>query len=381
MLSQTTISPVVSPESIGTAAAKIVAATAWICDLAVETTRTDAVQAFIKQETIFVRIDTADGASGIGYSYTIDTGGSAVLSILRGGMLNAIIGEDADRPEAVWRAAFNSTRATTVGAITSLALAAVDTAVWDVRSRRAEVPLWELAGGAAASVPVYDTEGGWLHLTPAELVDQAQGSIRRGMQGAKLKVGLPDARDDLARLTAVRDAVGPKFDLMIDANQSLTSAEAIRRARMLEPLDIYWFEEPLPAEDVSGHELLAQSTSIPVAVGESMYSIGHFKEYLQRGAASIIQVDAARVGGITPWLKVAHLAEAFNVKVAPHFLMELHVSLLCAVPNALYLEHIPQLRAITKSEIVIDNGRALAPTTPGLGIDWDFDAIDDLRVG
>jgi L-alanine-DL-glutamate epimerase-like enolase superfamily enzyme len=167
---------------------------------------------------------------------------------------------------------------------------------------------------------------------------------------------------------------------MIDANQSFTAAEAVRRARLFDDLDLFWFEEPLPADDIAGHQRLAASTAVPVAVGESMYSAGHFAEYLHRGAASIVQVDVARVGGITPWLKVAHLAETFNVQVAPHFLMELHVSLACAVPNALYVEHIPQLRAVTTSEIVIRDGRAEAPNTPGLGILWDLDAMDGLRV-
>jgi L-alanine-DL-glutamate epimerase-like enolase superfamily enzyme len=295
-------------------------------------------------------------------------------------MLDAVIGQHADRPESVWRAAYNSTRATMVGAITALALAAIDTAVWDSRAKRAGVPLWELAGGAGSSVPIYDTEGGWLHLPADELVEQALATMARGLPGAKIKVGLPNAHDDMARLSAVRDAVGPDFHLMIDANQSFSVAEAIRRARLFEPLDIFWFEEPLPADDVAGHLQLAQSTSIPVAVGESMYSVGHFREYVMRGAASIVQVDVARIGGITPWLKVAHLAEASNIQVAPHFLMELHVSLACAIPNALYVEHIPQLRTLTTSEIAIVDGRAIAPSTPGLGIDWDFDAMDDLRV-
>lgn len=360
---------------------KIVSASAWLCDIPVETTRTDAIQAFLKQETVFVRLEMADGSVGTGYTYTIGTGGTAVLALLRQCMLAAVIGEDADRPEAVWRAAFNSTRATTIGAITSLALAAIDTAVWDARSRRAGVPLWKLAGGASPSVPIYDTEGGWLHLTPDELVTQARESAARGLPGAKVKVGRPDARDDVERLTAVREAVGPSFHLMVDANQSLTSAEAIRRARLFTDLDLFWFEEPVPAEDVTGHALLARSTAIPIAVGESIYSVGHFKEYLAQGAASVIQVDVARVGGITPWLKIAHLAEAYNVKVAPHFLMELHLSLACAVPNALYIEHIPQLRAVTKSEVEIRDGRAFTPDEPGLGIDWDADAIEDLRVG
>jgi L-alanine-DL-glutamate epimerase-like enolase superfamily enzyme len=167
---------------------------------------------------------------------------------------------------------------------------------------------------------------------------------------------------------------------MVDANQSMTSAEAIRRARAFEPFDIFWFEEPLPAEDVSGHLRLARATAIPLAVGESMYSIGHFREYLERGAASILQVDVARVGGITPWLKVAHMAEAFNVQVCPHFLMELHVSLVAAVPNGCYVEHIPQLRAVTASEMRIEDGHAVAPETPGLGIPWQLDLLDRRRV-
>ncbi|MDN4614049.1 mandelate racemase/muconate lactonizing enzyme family protein [Leifsonia sp. F6_8S_P_1B] len=358
----------------------IVSAEAWLSDLAVETVRTDAVQSFLKQETIFVRLRTADGVEGIGYSYTIGTGGRAVLSLLRETLLPVLIGKDASRPEEVWRSLHASTRATSVGVITSLALAAVDTAVWDARCRAAGVPLWQAAGGAQPSIPLYDTEGGWLHLPADELVEQALASQRRGLGGVKLKVGKPAAREDAERLAAVRAAVGPGLDIMVDANQSLTAAEAIRRAALFEELDIGWFEEPLPAEDVAGHRRLAASTSIPVAVGESVYSVGHFREYLQAEAASIVQVDVARVGGITPWLKVAHLAEAFNVAVAPHFLMELHVSLCCAVPNALYLEHIPQLRAITRSELTVQEGRALAPTTPGLGIEWDLDAVDDLRV-
>jgi L-alanine-DL-glutamate epimerase-like enolase superfamily enzyme len=210
-----------------------------------------------------------------------------------------------------------------------------------------------------------------------------QGAIHAkdsGWGGMKLKVGKPTPGEDLERLRAVRQAVGDRIDIMVDANQSMTAAEAIRRARAFEEVNLYWFEEPLPADDVAGHVRLSQSTSIPIAVGESLYSVGQFRDYLERGAASIIQVDVARVGGITPWLKVAHMAEAFNVSVCPHFLMELHVSLVAAIPNGAYVEHIPQLRAITHGEMSIEGGRALAPTTPGLGIHWNTDAIDNRRV-
>lgn len=359
---------------------RITHARAYLVDLEVETVRTDAVQSFLKQETIFVELKTDDGLTGLGYSYTIGTGGAAVLSMLREHLVPRLVGMDAANVEQIWMDLFASTRATTTGAITSLALAAVDTAVWDLKSKRAAAPLWQVAGGFRQDVPLYDTEGGWLHLSTDELVSSAKASQAAGWPGLKVKIGKPHVSEDVERLRAVRDAVGPRMDIMVDANQSMTGPEAIRRARALEPLDIIWIEEPMPADDVSGHVRLAEATSIPVAVGESMYSVAQFREYLQRGAAGIVQVDVARIGGITPWLKVAHLAEAFNVAVCPHFLMELHVSLLAAIPNGRYVEHIPQLRAITKSEMTIADGRALAPNTPGLGIDWDMDAIDKRMV-
>ncbi|SEO88195.1 mandelate racemase/muconate lactonizing enzyme family protein [Amycolatopsis saalfeldensis] len=360
--------------------AAVTKAEAFLVDLKVEQTRTDAVQAFLKQETLFVELTTADGATGLGYSYTIGTGGTAVLALLRDHLLPRLVGQDSRLVEGIWRDLFASTRATTVGAITSLALAAVDTALWDLKCRRAGEPLWRVAGGSGPRVPLYDTEGGWLHLSTDELVAGAAKSAAAGWGGVKVKVGKPTAREDLERLTAVREAVGPRFDLMVDANQSMTAAEAIRRAKAFEPVDLFWLEEPLPADDVSGHARLAAATSIPIAVGESMYSLAQFRDYLHRGAASIVQVDVARVGGITPWLKVAHLAEAYHVEVCPHFLMELHVSLTAAIPNGRYVEHIPQLRAITTAEMTIEDGHAVAPETPGLGIAWDHDAMDNRRV-
>jgi L-alanine-DL-glutamate epimerase-like enolase superfamily enzyme len=355
-------------------------AEAFIVNLAVEQVRTDAVQAFISQETVFAQVTTDDGAVGLGYSYTIGTGGSAVLALLRDHLLPRLVGQDAGLIEAIWMDLFASTRATTVGAITSLALAAVDTALWDLRCIRAGEPLWRVAGGYRPSVPLYDTEGGWLHLSTEELVHGAKAAVDAGWGGIKVKVGKPTAAEDFERLSAVRDAVGPQFDLMVDANQSMTFGEALRRVNAYAPVGLFWLEEPMPADDVSGHARLARATTIPIAVGESMYSISQFRSYLEHGAASVIQTDVARIGGITPWLKVAHMAEAFNVDVCPHFLMELHVSLVAAIPNGRYVEHIPQLRSITTSEMTIESGHAVAPETPGLGIAWDLDAMDNRRI-
>jgi len=357
---------------------KIARAEAIVADLTPLAVRHDAIQAFVKQETVFVNLETEDGLLGTGYAYTVGTGGRAILALLEHDLLDRVIGEDAREIERIWQSLFFATHATAVGAITSLALAAIDIALWDLRGKAAGLPLWLLAGGARPSVPLYDTEGGWLNLSPDQLVSGATEAVERGMAGVKIKIGKADPHEDLERARAVREAIGPSVDLMLDANQSFDLAGARRRARLLEEVDPFWIEEPLPADDLTGHRRLARSTPIPIAVGESIYSPGGFAEYVATGAASILQADAARVGGITPWLKIAHLAEAANLTIAPHFLMELHVSLACAVPNAIYVEHIPQLHPICRSDLVIREGRAIAPSKSGVGIDWDQDAIREL---
>jgi L-alanine-DL-glutamate epimerase-like enolase superfamily enzyme len=349
-------------------------------DLTPQVVRSDAIQSFVAQETPIVRITCADGAQGVGYSYTIGTGGSSVVALLRDHLAPRLIGRDAAQIERLWKELFFHTHATAVGAITSLALAAIDTALWDLKCRRANQPLWQCAGGAQPRVPVYTTEGGWLHHSRAQLVDEAQAAQAGGFRGAKIKVGRPTIAEDVDRLGAVRNAVGDAFEIMVDANQAFTVSEARRRAQAFAPFGLAWLEEPLPAEDVSGHVELAAMAPMPIAVGESLYHPSHFREYLERRACSIVQVDCARIGGITPWLKVAHLAEAFNLAVCPHFLMELHVSLTAAVPNGVWVEYIPQLDAITTSRMAIDDGYAVPPSSPGLGIDWNFAAIEDAAV-
>ncbi len=344
-------------------------------DLPPAVKRVDAIQSFESQETPIVRITDAEGAQGVGYAYTIGTGGPAVISLLAQTLAPRLIGREAEEIDGIWQDLLFSTHATAVGALTSLALAAIDTALWDLRCKRAGLPLWRLAGGSKAEVPLYSTEGGWLHLSPEALASDAAEMKAKGFAGAKVKIGKPSVWEDRARLRAVRDAVGDDFRIMVDANQAFDLAEAMRRADMLADHDVHWFEEPMPADNVGAHVELARKSRVPIAVGESMYALSQFKDYLQLGATSVVQADVARIGGITPWLKTAHMAEGFGVPVCPHFLMELHASLVCAVPNAPMVEYIPQLDAITTSRLDIRNGHAHPPDTPGLGIDWDWPAI------
>jgi len=359
---------------------RIVSVDVWRIDLPPPVPRSDAIQSFVVQETPMVRIRCADGGEGVGYSYTIGTGGSSVTALLAEHLAPRLIGRDAACIEAIWRDLLFATHATSVGAITSLALAAIDTALWDWRCRRDGQPLWKAAGGAKQRTPVYTTEGGWLHIPTETIVRETVAAKVAGFHGAKIKVGLQRVADDVARLAAVRKAVGDRFEIMVDANQCFTLSEALRRAPAYADLGIAWFEEPLPADDLDGHARLAAASAVPIAVGESLYSPGQFADYIQRGACSIVQVDVARIGGITPWLKVAHLAECHNLAVAPHFLMELHASLTAATPAARWVEYIPQLDAVASSRLAIEDGHAIAPDAPGLGIDWRWDEIERRTV-
>ena len=349
-------------------------------DLVPRVKRTDAIQSFVSQETPIVTITDSDGATGTGYSYTIGTGGSSVMRLLADHLAPRVVGRDADRIEAIWHELEFATHATTVGAITAIALAAIDTALWDLRARKLGLPLWQLAGGAKERCPLYTTEGGWLHIETAALVEDAVAAKAQGFTGSKVKIGRPHAAEDVARLSAVRAAVGDGYEIMTDANQGFALDEAIRRADRLRELDLAWIEEPLAADDIEGHVRLNARTPTPIAVGESLYSIRHFREYMARGGCSIVQVDVGRIGGITPWLKVAHAAEAFDIPVCPHFLMELHVSLVCAVQNGKYVEYIPQLDDLTATRMTIRDGHAYAPGEPGLGIDWDWEAVRGMSV-
>ena len=335
-------------------------------DLAPKVVRTDAIQAFVTQETPIVRIRCDDGAEGTGYSYTIGTGGSSVVALLRDHLAPRLIGRDADGDRGdlegpVLPHARHRRRRDHQPRARGDRHRAVGPAVRARRAAAVEGRRRRAARGCRSTRP----RAAGCTCRSRRWSNRRWRRRPQGFRGAKIKVGKPHVAEDVARLAAVREAVGDAFEIMVDANQCFTVSEAIRRARAFEPLGLAWLEEPLPAEDLGGHVELAAHTAIPIAVGESLYHPAHFREYLERDACSIVQVDCARIGGITPWLKVAHLAETFNVAVCPHFLMELHVSLTAAVPNAAWVEYIPQLDDITTSRLAIADGYAVAPRRAG----------------
>jgi L-alanine-DL-glutamate epimerase-like enolase superfamily enzyme len=349
-------------------------------DLPVLKKRTDAIQSFASMETLVVELRTSDGLTGTGYGYTIGTGGRAAKAYVDHELKPLLDGEDCEAHQHIWDKMYRATRASGGGPVSSIARAAVDIAVWDIKAQARNIPLYKLLGGAQERVPVYDTEGGWLHSTIDQLVENTRRSIDKGFRGIKIKVGKENAAEDVRRLEAVRRTAGPDVRIMVDANQAWNTAEAIRRAKLFEPLDIFWLEEPLPAGAVQSHRQLKAHTSIPVAIGETIYTKEAFAEYLSNDAASIFQPDVARIGGITEWMKVAAMAEAFQIPVAPHFLMEIQIHLTAAIPNGLFIEYIPQLGQVLEEELALKDGYFVPPARPGHGILFDWQKLEKYRV-
>jgi L-alanine-DL-glutamate epimerase-like enolase superfamily enzyme len=348
--------------------------------LPVPVERSDAIQIFNAMEMLVIELWTSGGHHGTGYGYTIGTGGRAAKAFLDTELVPLLTGLDCESHELIWEKLIGATRASSGGPVSSIARASVDIAVWDIKAKSHGVPLYKLLGGLRDRVPVYDTEGGWLHVPIEELIRNVRQAVEKGFRGVKVKVGKVDAREDVSRLQAVRLAIGPAVKLMADANQCWALAEAIRRARMFEPIDLYWLEEPIAATNVGGHRELKKHTCTPIAVGETLYSKESFAEYIRNDAASILQPDVARVGGITEWMKIAAMAEAFQISVAPHFLMEIQLHLAAATPNGIFVEYIPQLGPYLEEEFKLEGGCLVAPARPGHGILFAWDKLEPYRI-
>lgn len=341
----------------------------------------DAIRHFSKMDLAFVHIQTDEGLVGCGFTYSIIPFGAAeVCSLVNDGMGQLIHGLDPLNHEEIWNRVWRQVDWVGRGGIAVLAVAAIDIAIWDLKSKAASLPLYKLLGGARKKIPVYNTDGGWLNHSLEQLVGETEQIVAAGFRGTKIKVGKEDPSEDVERIAAVRQVLGPNRTLMVDANERFTAAEAIRRAHMWEPSNLFWFEEPLPAEDLLGHASLKAHTSIPIALGESLFNRFQFRDYIATGGASILQPDACRCGGITEWLKIAHMADCNNMLVSPHFVMELHLPLAVAIPNSLFVEYIPSLDPVLTEPLKLVDGCFVPSEEPGLGIPFDWDRLSAFEV-
>jgi L-alanine-DL-glutamate epimerase-like enolase superfamily enzyme len=330
-------------------------------------------------ELITARLRAEDGAEGLGYTYTVGAGGAAIRALIARDLAPLLVGADETRIEALWQAMWWRLHYVGRGGPASFAISAVDIALWDLRARRHGLALWRLLGGHAPRVPAY-AGGIDLQFPLDRLLRQTEANLQKGFRAIKMKVGRPRLAEDLERVAALRTLLGPGTPLMVDANMRWSADEAIRASRALAAHDVYWLEEPTLPDDVAGHVRILRDGALPIAAGENLHTLAEFERLIDAGGVSFPEPDVSNCGGVTVWLKVAHLAEARNLPVTSHGVHDLHVHLLAAVPNASYLEvHGFGLERFMAEPLAIRNGVAEAPDRPGHGVEVDWKGLEPLR--
>ena len=324
---------------------------------------------------LFAEIRTERGYEGVGYSYAKRAGGPGQYAHARE-IAPELIGEDPSDIRRIWNKLVWAGASAGRSGLAVQAIAAVDIALWDLKAKRAGLPLAKLLGAHRDSVACYNTSGGFLSESVEQVAENARAAVARGIGGIKMKVGQPDTRTDLARVERVRGELGDGFPLMVDANQQWDRGTAARMGRDLEQYRLTWIEEPLDAYDAEGHAVLARDLVTPIATGEMLTSVAEHRELIRQRSADFLQPDAPRVGGITPFLKIAALGEDAGLRLAPHFAMEIHLHLAAACELDPWVEHFDWLQPLFNERLEIRGGRMLVPGRPGLG----FTLSDQARA-
>ncbi len=331
-------------------------------------------------ELVTVRLRDADGAEGLGYTYTVGVGGGAIANLIARDLGPLLRGADETRIEALWQKLWWHLHYVGRGGLAVHALSAVDTALWDLMARRRDLPLWRLLGGHDPEVRAY-AGGIDLQFPLEQLLRQTEDNLAKGFRAIKMKVGRARLSEDVARVKALRELLGPDLPLMVDANMRWRVDEAIRAAQALAPHQITWLEEPTIPDDVEGHARIAREGGLPIATGENLHTLYEFRAMIAAGAVAFPEPDLSNCGGVSVWLKVARLAEAANLPVTSHGVHDLHVHLLAAVPNASYLEaHGFGLERFMAEPLRIRDGLATAPERPGHGVELDWQGLETLRA-
>ena len=315
---------------------------------------------------LFAEISTEDDHHGIGFSYSKRAGGPAQYAHAKE-IADNLIDEDPNDIGKIYTKLLWAGASVGRSGVATQAIAAIDIALYDLKAKRAGLPLAKLLGAYRDSVQTYNTSGGFLHAPIEEVKERATQSLAEGIGGIKIKVGQPDSNIDLARVTTVREHLGDGVALMVDANQQWDRPTALRFGRVLEQFDLVWIEEPLDAYDAEGHGQLAAALDTPIATGEMLSSVAEHIALIEHRSVDIIQPDAPRIGGITPFLRLAALADQANLQLAPHFAMEIHLHLAATYPREPWVEHFEWLNPLFNERLEIRDGRMWVPNRPGLG--------------
>ena len=326
---------------------------------------------------VTLQVQTDEGIEGIGLTFF----GSALTATLRSAVdqLGALaIGEDPLRTEAIVAKLRAAAGTAGPGGIFTLALSAIDLALWDIRGKALNAPLWQLIGGFRDRVPTY-ASGALMRIFPLEhVVKAAPALVKKGFRQMKMQLALPGDTTpgkEVERARAIRQAIGPDIDLMCDINQRWSVHQAIDIGKRIEDVNLFWLEDVTTHDDYDGLARVTAALKTPIAGGEYVYGIAPFRQMLEARSVDIVMIDILRAGGVTQWLKIAGMAEAFNLPVVSHLVPEIHVHLVAAVPNGLTVEYMPWTFKLYKEVPVPEKGELVVPRKAGLGLEFDPEAL------
>ncbi len=337
--------------------------------------QTDAINTLSRANAYtFCQVFTDEGITGI----VPARGGGMVKSLIEDSLKPYIVGEDPMNNERIWSKMYWGILGSGRRGAPMIAISHIDNAVWDIKAKMAKQPIHKYLGGFRDSVNSYGS-GINLNLTNDELVKQMTDFVKDGFKAVKMKIGHRDPKIDLERVRMVRKAIGPDIDLMVDSNNAWSLMTAVDMAKRMEEYDIYWLEEPILADEIDSLAKLAKETTIPIAVGENHYGKWEFKEMIENGAAEVVQCDIGKCGGVTEYLKIAAIADAYGLPVCPHNSDFIDVPCIAAIPNGLFQEHvevnIKPVYQIVKDPIKPKDGMIAASNRPGFGIELDTEAM------
>lgn len=330
---------------------------------------------------VLARVTTSDGVEGIGYIVYPRPDLMTAIGQAARELGEQLTGMSVLEPEAAWERLARRGDWVGPGGLLHVALAPLDIAVWDAHGKTLGQPLHRLLGGYRDRVPTYASDNFWVSLSPSEVAASAKQHVADGFDAVKLRIGKePTAEAEARRVLAVREAVGPAVKIMVDAGESWSLVYARRAGRVLQDAGIAWLEDPVHHHDVAGLAELRRRLEIPIAAGEHLYHLDAFRTLLDARAVDVVILDLARVGGVTPWRRIAALAHAHQIPVCGHVVPEIQVHLLAAVANGYLVEYVPRSAGILASMPRRERSELVAPSAPGLGLTLDEAAVTRYRV-
>ena len=322
---------------------------------------------------ITLQLRTDEGVEGVGITF-FGGGLAATLKSAVDQLAALTVGEDPLRPEAVVEKLRGAAKGSGPAGIFTLACTPIDVALWDIKGKALNQPVWKLLGGFRDRVPCYASGALTRDLTLDEVVSAGPKLVDKGFRQMKTQMALPgktNARIEADRMRRVREAIGPDIDLMCDINQRWSVQQAISFGKRVEEVGLYWLEDVTTCDDYDGLARVAEALDTPVAGGEYLYGPVPFRHMMEARSVDIVMVDLMRAGGITQWMKIASMAEAFNLPIVSHLVPEIHVHLVAAVPNGLTVEYMPRALRLWKETPRIEDGMLVVPQKAGLGLEFD----------